>query len=254
MRFSELKRLRKEANGGRVAADVVKLLKLPMPDDVLEQFVIDHGRNEIFQLQYGGLDLHAVDWRQESVPAVELLDCSVSSYFADDVHMQADSSKSLTKMNAVKGVIRHWQKHGTWDRPPVLVRGSLVASDKRLHLVEGHTRVGTLRGLVQNGAIPRISLHKTWIGEAKEPSDDGEWKEVILDHFLPFIDWLIEHRGDPGEMGEIAALLVEARYYKKIREDQLDDFLASVAKDTKKGLADTINAAFQKWQAFIKGE
>ena len=42
--------------------DVLQALELPMPNDILEQCVADHGTKWEFQQQYGELDLHALHW------------------------------------------------------------------------------------------------------------------------------------------------------------------------------------------------
>ncbi|MFD0162885.1 hypothetical protein ACFVJH_01830 [Streptomyces decoyicus] len=41
------------------------------PDDVLEQFLFDHGDNAAFTFDYGGIDLRGITWRLETVPAAD---------------------------------------------------------------------------------------------------------------------------------------------------------------------------------------
>jgi hypothetical protein len=48
MLFRELIRFRRTA-AGSVPLGILQSLRLPMPEDVLEQFVADHGTNEYFQ-------------------------------------------------------------------------------------------------------------------------------------------------------------------------------------------------------------
>ncbi|WP_244173868.1 hypothetical protein [Streptomyces recifensis] len=44
----------------------------------------------------------------------------------------------------------HWEEHGTWLRPPLLIdRRFLDPSSSGLQVVEGRTRVGVLRGRVR---------------------------------------------------------------------------------------------------------
>jgi hypothetical protein len=57
-------------------------------------------------------------------------------------------------------------------RPPVAVRGELVGSDRPIQL-EGHTRYGALRGLVESGILGEDTLHEIWIGVRASTTDDG---------------------------------------------------------------------------------
>ncbi|WP_232486324.1 MULTISPECIES: hypothetical protein [Streptomyces] len=41
------------------------------PDDVQEQFLIDHGDNGAFVHDYAGIDLREVTWRLETIPAAD---------------------------------------------------------------------------------------------------------------------------------------------------------------------------------------
>ncbi|MFC7220366.1 hypothetical protein ACFQLX_19680 [Streptomyces polyrhachis] len=42
---------------------------------------------------------------------------------------------------------RHWEAHGTWMRPPLLIDQRLLnPADSGLQVLEGRTRVGVLRG------------------------------------------------------------------------------------------------------------
>ncbi|GGY52640.1 hypothetical protein [Streptomyces djakartensis] len=66
---------RRRAGGGfsydRFRADPA-LASLHWPDDVLEQFLFDHGDNGAFVRDYGGIDLRQVRWQLETIPAAEL--------------------------------------------------------------------------------------------------------------------------------------------------------------------------------------
>lgn len=59
---------------------------------------------------------------------------------------------------------RHWEKHGTWLRPPILIDRRLLApSDSGLQVVEGRTRVGVLRGRLRE-ELHVASNHQAWVG------------------------------------------------------------------------------------------
>jgi hypothetical protein len=70
MRLREILRFR-QTSAGVVPIELLRALRLPMPDDVLEQFVFDHGTNGEFQERFGDLDLHAVRWQLLALSASE---------------------------------------------------------------------------------------------------------------------------------------------------------------------------------------
>ena len=82
--FAELARLPRDSSGSLDPA-ALRVLGLPVPDDVLEQVLHDHGAKEDFQVQYGHLDLRAVVWRLEPRSASALLRASIFPRFAQSV-------------------------------------------------------------------------------------------------------------------------------------------------------------------------
>jgi len=52
--------------------------------------------------------------------------------------------------------------------PPIFLDENVeinMKDRKKLHLVEGHTRLGILRGLIDNDGLEKNSLHRCWIGK-----------------------------------------------------------------------------------------
>jgi hypothetical protein len=59
---------------------------------------------------------------------------------------------------------QHWEAHGTWLRPPILLaRRLLDPADTGLQVLEGRTRVGVLRGRLREGLYV-ASHHHAWVG------------------------------------------------------------------------------------------
>jgi hypothetical protein len=175
MHYWEIMRFRR-TSVGTVPLEVLQALALPMPRDVLEQFVFDHGTKDEFQQQYGHLDLHALRWDLLSIRAEEILACSVYPDFSQWMKTVADRTRVVpgegwNDVRLPPATLKHWQDHHTWVRAPVMLRGDLVGSDRKLHLVEGHTRVGALRGLVESGVLPPSCVHLVWVGEGCSPQE-----------------------------------------------------------------------------------
>ncbi|CAM5671155.1 hypothetical protein [Streptomyces atroolivaceus] len=139
------------------------LADLRWPDDVLEQFLFDHGDNTAFINDYNTIDLRDITWRLETIPAADFPSMPtgasdagcIESYAANPVHWVAVRPPE---------VARHWDEHGTWLRPPLLIERRLLDSDAdRLQVLEGRTRVGVLLGRLRE-QLHVAPNHQAWVG------------------------------------------------------------------------------------------
>jgi hypothetical protein len=139
------------------------------PDDAVEQFLWEHGADSRFLGHYGHLDLVALEWVDEQRTTAEL----VSATTADDMTWSdtvTASAASQLKYQP-RGVQDSWNVNGTWLRPPLFLDGALRNPPQtELHLIEGHTRLGSLRGLLQLGAITEDATHRVLVAVAARPS------------------------------------------------------------------------------------
>ena len=140
-----------------------------IPEEVIRQFILDHGRKNEFQEQYGQLDLNAVVWAKETLQGNDLLGCSHFEQF----DRRVQNSRSKVSVFLKEGwkcidrrptVVEHWALFHTWNLPPILIEGSVVGRPSSLHLIEGHTRLGVLEGLIDAGVIDRDHCHEVWVG------------------------------------------------------------------------------------------
>lgn len=138
------------------------LASLQWPDDVLEQFLFDHGDNAAFVHDYGGIDLRDVTWRLETIPAAG---CRPERPMPA-VSRSTPRTRCTGSRFAAPRWVGIWKEHGTWLRPPILIaRRLLDPSDSGLQVVEGRTRVGVLRGRLREG-LHVASHHQAWVGQA----------------------------------------------------------------------------------------
>jgi hypothetical protein len=168
MLFSDLLKFEVEY-GHRIPLEDLEQFNLKVPQYVLEQFYSDHGSKYEFQDQYGHLDISSLKWVCKQLPASELISASIYSRFEDRVISVSNwvknfEGESWNSIDTRKNVIEHWTKHKTWLRIPIFLDGNLLDKQKKIHLVEGHTRLGALRGLVKMSILPKNSLHKIWYG------------------------------------------------------------------------------------------
>lgn len=166
--FSDL--LKIKADGyNRIPLDALRALALPVPEPVLEQLCSDHGRDPELQCQYAALDLRLLRWSLESKSASELVAATVFGGFrqwATSVERRVDlfSLSGWACIDVRPGVVAHWEKQRTWLTAPVFVDAVALGREPGLHLMEGHTRLGVLRGLSKQGIISAHSRHSAWIG------------------------------------------------------------------------------------------
>ncbi|MFD5748981.1 hypothetical protein [Streptomyces sp. NPDC127033] len=148
-------------NFDRFRVDPV-LTPLQWPDDVLEQFLFDHGDNASFMRDYGGIDLRQIIWQLETIPAADFEPMPTGASDAGCIESYAADPVYWVKVRPPE-VGRHWEDHGTWLRPPLLLdRRLLDPADSRLQVLEGRTRVGVLRGRLREQL--RVAPAQAWVG------------------------------------------------------------------------------------------
>ncbi|MFE4998966.1 hypothetical protein ACFRH4_48495 [Streptomyces mirabilis] len=145
------------------------LTLLQWPDDVLRQCLFDHGDNASFVRDYGGIDLRKITWRLEIIPAADFTEMPTGASDAGCIESFAENPVYWVEVRSVE-VGRHWEEHGTWMRPPILIDRLLLApSNSGLQVLEGRTRGGVLRGRLRDG-LHVASHHQAWAGHAPTAS------------------------------------------------------------------------------------
>ncbi|MEU6557787.1 hypothetical protein ABZ915_47440 [Streptomyces sp. NPDC046915] len=178
MKLSDLSPLMARREDGGLSYDRFRahpaLASLHWPDDVLEQFLFDHGDNAAFVYDYGGIDLREVRWRLETIPAADFNEMPTGASDAGCIEIYAENPVHWVKIRRPE-VGRHWEEHGTWLRPPILIaRRLLDPSDTGLQVLEGRTRVGVLRGRLREG-LHVASHHQAWVGHPATGGAAGRW-------------------------------------------------------------------------------
>ncbi|MFF7105215.1 hypothetical protein ACFY9X_34050 [Streptomyces nigra] len=167
MKLSDLSTLMARREDGGLSYDRFRadpaLAALQWPDDVVEQFLFNHGDNTAFVYDYGSIDLREVTWRLETIPAADFRQMPTGASDAGCIECYAENPVDWVKVRHPE-VGRHWEEHGTWLRPPILIdRRLLDPSDSGLQVLEGRTRVGVLRGRLREG-LNVASHHQAWVG------------------------------------------------------------------------------------------
>lgn len=117
---------------------------LRWPDDVLEQFLFDHGDNPAFVDDYNTIDLHTITWQMESIPAARFTGMPTGASDEGCIESYAENPVHWVTVRPPQ-VAWCWEKHGTWLRPPLLIERRLPNPDTAgLQVLEGRTHVGVL--------------------------------------------------------------------------------------------------------------
>ena len=128
-----------------------------------------HGRNSAFQALYGSLDIQKVKWQLRSMRASTLCRSSYNPLYASWVESVTRRLETFQKqgwhcVDRRNDVAEHWGNFQSWQTPPVLILGKFLPSKPNFHFVEGHTRLGVLRGLLEHKVLAQSSRHLVWLG------------------------------------------------------------------------------------------
>lgn len=160
-----------DEDSGILEIDLISRISKNTPYCVLKQFYIDHGQNYKFQELYEDVNILELNWRLDCVAASTICDASINPHFekyTDDIKNDASKYLNSNTLGWIKRA-EYWRKNKTWMTPPVFLKRNIdikLSSKKRkdLHLVEGHTRLGMLKGLTEKGLLLDNSIHKIWVG------------------------------------------------------------------------------------------
>lgn len=169
--FTALAEKCRESGGGGLSAFCTAdcVLELEWPDDVTEQWLYDHSGNESFLEDYGGVDLRRIRWALEVLPAIEIAEMPTGKSdhdFIDYISQNPHHWIGNRRYGVHIGVAEVWQLYGTWKRWPLLIdRALLNVSEVGLQVLEGRTRVGVLKGLLQRGDFT-AERHLAWVARS----------------------------------------------------------------------------------------
>lgn len=147
-----------------------RVRELEWPSDVLEQWLYDHFDHDPFLEDYGRVNLSLLSWNLEKISAKDLAQMPtgasersyIDEYAEDPNHWIGNHN-----LGVHVGVSQMWDVHGTWKRWPILIDRSLLSSTEvGLQVVEGRTRVGILKGRLQQGDFVS-DQHLAWVGRLR---------------------------------------------------------------------------------------
>lgn len=169
LKFKDLMDFPYNKEDGVIDIDFLREKLSDTPEDVLEQLYSEHGRKIDFQAQYNDINILEIEWKLVRLTALSILETTYYSDFSD--YFQIASGKALqvsslgwTGVSHCPLIRKQWEDNSTWLRPPVMFRKQIYSLGSDYHLAEGHTRVGLLKGLVDNAILPKNGKHSVWLG------------------------------------------------------------------------------------------
>lgn len=141
------------------------------PASVMSQFYLDHSDKSSFLELYGDINLYTIKWKLIDIQIDELLsvvDAATYPEFVEEVANTISYNKERNNMfiDVRDDVVQYWEKYGTWKTPPIFLDGTILKTPTtKLHLVEGHTRLGNLKGIFKEGLLKLANFHKIYYGE-----------------------------------------------------------------------------------------
>lgn len=142
------------------------------PAQVIKDFYYGIRKDECIQEACGLLNLENIEWQLCSIKASELslLNSIFDEFIVEiktDVLKNGHNAWCLESRKMFnRAIFDHWENNKTWLIPPIAIEGCLINKKKRL-LVEGHTRMGILRGFLVRNEVEPNSEHKIYIGHPK---------------------------------------------------------------------------------------
>jgi hypothetical protein len=169
MKFSDLMKVPYDTSTGIIRVASLCSMLPQTPEEVAQQFYADHGRKGDFQRLYSGLRIDRLAWTLISEQGRRIANPSMNQDFRpwfESVSNRAAGVRASgwTCVDSRPRIVDHWQHHLTWIAPPIFLAGTTMGVSAEFHLVEGHTRLGLLSGLLREGLVPMESEHRLWLG------------------------------------------------------------------------------------------
>ncbi|HHD0742208.1 TPA: hypothetical protein ACN190_003941 [Citrobacter freundii] len=141
------------------------------PEQIFKQIYCGLSNDPRFQALYGHLNLNSLKWNLVRVKTSELTKFDRNATYPDymlEISEDFNTCGNNFCIDAREDVAEHWLKFGTWAEPPMFIERSLVSSgESGLHLMEGHTRLGTLLGAIKYGFVQLADSHELYIASKK---------------------------------------------------------------------------------------
>ncbi|GAA2534522.1 hypothetical protein [Winogradskya humida] len=155
-----------------VFAALPEIEQLAWPDDVVKQWLYDHGRHLEFLDDYGSLDLSQIRWTLQRVVVDDLAAAPTGPSDQDWLEQVAAEHRYWLSRRPQR-YREAWENQGSWLLPPILITRDLIhPGSPGLQVVEGRMRMGILKGRRADG-LHVADTHQAWVGSASTSAKPG---------------------------------------------------------------------------------
>ena len=146
------------------------IFKAPEAERILREQYSIAAPTPVIQELYGDLNIDQIEWKLIELPTKNFLTIGDNATYPDFLHEVVEDFTTRKGDVFMDDEIKaHWCNFGTWCEPPFFIDRALLKSNTTgLHLMEGHTRVGTLLGAVKYNFVKLANTHKIYYAQAKE--------------------------------------------------------------------------------------
>ena len=155
----------------------IKILReqygISAPYCVFQEIYCGLSNDPEFQRLYGHIEIDKLEWRLIALKNDDFITLGRNATYpchmlevSEDYPLYKNGNEFPIDLR--EDVAAHWRKYGTWKEPPMLIERSLICpNESGLHLMEGHTRVGTLLGAIKYGFVSLAETHQVYLASIK---------------------------------------------------------------------------------------
>lgn len=144
-----------------------KLIGLSCPAPVFRALFHGAHGNAPIEALVSHVDWAGVEWNLETRTGGSFREVGIDRAFQSAVDEAYASVLAAGVTHERTDVIASWQEKGTWIEPPLLIEGELIGSAVRDLILLGHTRLGCLLALIDQGAVAESARHEIWLARAR---------------------------------------------------------------------------------------
>jgi hypothetical protein len=137
---------------------------LECPQEVFVQLFHEDANDEDFAAVMRAVDWGRVRWELEEFSGGALRQVRVDRSYQHALDESRDRATQFGILDDREEVAVHWRDALSWYAPPVMVAGEVLGSNVGYELLVGHTRLGSLLGLLDRQEVPDFKKHLVWVG------------------------------------------------------------------------------------------
>jgi hypothetical protein len=165
--LKEVEHLEKKSNGIIKESEFKKCLNYEWPSEIVDFFIRTSIVNAL-KKEYLDIKFKNIKWKKENKTTKEIIDANFclayNDYYNGKVKLgeELDLNDNQSDLLSVENFMS-WKNNETWIEPPFFLCNSKKGNEK-ISLLEGYTRAGILKGLLNKGKISPDKIHEVYIG------------------------------------------------------------------------------------------